>query len=123
MAPIVHSMSTPAVRLIQSLACAGLLAGCISHEETVYRDVERVKVQFENDTAARLFYETLSKASAAHGRTESRTEVDVPIVFEHKRRVVSGPNAAFNEAVAICDSNKDGTITEQEARIFADLRR
>jgi hypothetical protein len=25
----------------------------------------------------------------------------------------------FNQAVADCDSNKDGIITEQEARIFA----
>ena len=41
------------------LAAAGLPTGCIHHHETVYRDVERVKVEFENDTAGRLFYEAL----------------------------------------------------------------
>jgi hypothetical protein len=32
---------------------------------------------------------------------------------------VAGPNVKFNAAVAICDSNKDGKITEVEARIYA----
>jgi hypothetical protein len=36
--------------------------------------------------------------------------------------VVPGPNAEFNEAVAICDANKDGRITEAEARTYASLK-
>ena len=99
-----------------------LLAGCITHEETVYRDTERTRIEFENDTAARVFYEALSKPSNRDGRTESKTEVDLPFVLHDKRKVVSGPNAAFNKAVALCDSNQDGKITEQEARIFAENR-
>ena len=104
------------------LCCAGtglLLAGCITHEETVYKDVERTPVEFENDTAARIFYEKLSQAPHKHSDTESRTEVELPLVFKDQRKVVSGPNAAFNRAVAHCDTNRDGRITEQEARIFA----
>jgi hypothetical protein len=46
--------------------------------------------------------------------------VSVPIVYEHKRHVVTGANAAFNKAVSICDANKDGKITEVEAKIYAD---
>ena len=37
--------------------------------------------------------------------------------------VVRGPNEAFNLAVTRCDTNRDGQITEQEARIFADTVR
>ena len=105
------------------LALGGLLLpGCISHEETVYRDTTRVKVEFENDAAARLFYETLSRAPDHHSRTESKTEVSIPVVFDHKQKVVDGPSRKFNEAVAICDSNKDGRITELEAKIYAEQK-
>ena len=100
-----------------------IVTGCISHEETVYRDAERKAVEFENDSAARIFYEALSKTSANGGRTEVKTEVSLPVVFDHKKKVVSGPNVAFNEAVILCDTNKDGRITEAEARIFAELKK
>ncbi len=100
--------------------CAALtLPGCISHEETTYSDVERVRVSFENDSAARIFYEAL--AAAPHGRsTDSTTEVEIPLVFKVKSHVIPGQNAAFNQGVAKCDTNKDGIITETEARIFAE---
>jgi hypothetical protein len=103
-------------------ASALLLSGCITHHSTVYRDVERTKVEFESDTAARLFYETLSKNYANRNRTESTTSISIPIIFENERKVVPGRNVEFNEAVAICDSNKDGRITEAEARIYANLK-
>jgi len=94
-------------------------SGCISTEKTTYRDAERMKVEFENDSAGRLFYEALSKTSARYNRNESKTEVSLPIVFEHKVRTVDGENLVFNSAVRRCDSNRDGRITEQEARIFS----
>ena len=96
-----------------------LLAGCITHEETVYREVPRTPVAFENDTAARVFYETMNSMPSAKSGTESRTQLEVPLVFKVKSRVVAGRNTAFNEAVARCDTNRDGKITEAEARIFA----
>jgi hypothetical protein len=99
-----------------------LLSGCITHHSTVYQDVERTKVEFESDTAARLFYETLSKNSAGRNHSESTTSIEIPIIFETERKVVSGQNVKFNEAVAICDSNKDGRITEAEARIYANVK-
>lgn len=93
--------------------------GCISSERTTYRDAERMKVEFENDTAGRLFYEALYKSSARNNRSESKTELSLPIIFEHKVRTVDGDNLLFNSAVRRCDSNGDGKITEQEARIFS----
>lgn len=115
-------MSMKAKTIILGIAFAFTLAltSCISTDKTVYREEERVKVEFENDTAGRLFYETLSKLRSSHGRTESKTEVSLPIVFEHKRHVVEGESAGFNQAVRRCDTNADGRITETEARIFAE---
>ena len=101
-----------------SLAVA-MSSGCISTEKTSYRDAERLKVEFENDTAGRLFYETLNKTTNQTSRSESKTEVSIPIVFDHKQRTVDGDNILFNSAVRRCDTNGDGKITELEARIFA----
>lgn len=102
----------------------GLLitTGCITHRSVVYQDVERVRVEFESDAAARLFYETLSRNSPSRKHSESTTTVSLPIIFEHEQKSVAGPNVKFNEAVSICDANKDGKITELEARIFANQR-
>ncbi len=105
--------------LTATAGCGLLLSGCITHDSTVVRDVERTKVEFENDPAARIFYEALSKAPPSQARTESNTKFEIPIVFEHKTHVVTGSNTAFNRAVELCDTNKDGKITEQEARIYA----
>ena len=106
-------------RIIALAALGILLTGCISHKSVVYQDVERVKVEFESDAAARLFYETLSRNAATGKHSESTTTVSIPIVFQNEQKVVPGRNVEFNEAVAICDSNKDGKITEAEARIYA----
>lgn len=107
---------------ILGMAGAAALAftGCISTDQTVSREEERLKVEFENDTAGRLFYETLSKVRSSGNRTESKTEVSLPVVFRHKHRVVEGESTGFNQAVRRCDTNRDGKITEQEARIFTE---
>ena len=95
-----------------------VLTGCIHTEKTTYRDENRVPIEFENDTAARIFYEALGNTRSP--RSESSTEVSLPIIFEHKERVVQGESVAFNNAVRRCDTNRDGRITEAEARIFAE---
>lgn len=101
-------------------AVAVLISGCITHEETVYKDVERAKVEFESDGAGRVFYEAMNKDVAKRRKRETTTRVDIPIVFDHKRKVVVGESVFFNESVSHCDTNRDGRITEMEARIYAE---
>ena len=113
-------MKTTIAKTTLAAACGLLLAGCITHEETIVHDGDRVRVEFENDAAGRIFYEALSKMPDPQQRSESTMEINIPVLLEHKRHVITGPNAKFNEAVAECDTNKDGKITEQEARIFAE---
>jgi len=113
-------MKTPFAFLSLASAAALVFTGCISTHKTVYREQKREKVEFENDAAGRIFYEALSRQRPAHERTETDTEISVPVVFKHKRHVVEGESIAFNQAVRRCDTNGDGRITEQEARIFAE---
>src|SRR5688572_33406370 len=108
---------TPALAGLLALAVAN--TGCISTTKTVYNEPERLKVEFENDTAGKLFYETLSKQPRSN-RSESKTDISIPIVFEHKHQVIEGTNVAFNDAVRRCDTNGDGKITELEAKIYSE---
>lgn len=95
------------------------LAGCIRTRETVYRDDRRTPVTFENEVAGQLFHETLDRSLRGRSRTVNRSSVGLPIVFRHERRVIEGDGRLFNEAVARCDTNHDGRISELEARVFA----
>ncbi len=113
-------MKKTVLTLFLATGSAVLFSGCITHDSTVVRECERTKVEFENDTAARLFYEAANRAPYRDDRRETTTKFEIPIIFEHKRHVITGSNTAFNRAVGVCDSNKDGKITEMEARIFAE---
>ena len=113
----------PALLAVPLLLLGVAAAGCIHTEETVTRDEPRVKVEFENETAGRVFYEALSRYNGSHSRRESSSEVEIPLVFGHKTKTVRGPNTAFNDAVQRADTNKDGRISETEARIYSDTVR
>jgi hypothetical protein len=97
------------------LACA--LSGCISSRSTTYTDVERTKIAFASERAGRLFYETLSKLPHEQ-REESKNQVSL-VLIHLERKTITGANRTFNLAVERCDTDKDGTITEEEAQIFA----
>jgi hypothetical protein len=108
----------PGFRAAAIFAAATItFTGCIHHESTTQRDVERVRVEFENEAAGRMFYEALSKLPVSRS-TESKTSVEIPVVFEHTERVVTGGNERFNRGVRECDTNQDGKVSETEARIF-----
>ena len=104
--------------LTACLLAAVVVTGCIHTHETVVHDDSRIPIEFENDVAGRIFYEALSRMPESGKHTEQKSEVSLPIVFSHERKVVRGPNTGFNQAARRCDTNQDGRITESEARIF-----
>ena len=113
----------PASRLVLLTVLSFLAAGasgCISTSRTVRREEPRMRVEFENDTAGRLFYESLSHLRGHHGASESHSHVSLPIIFDHQTTTIEGESILFNEAVRRCDTNHDGKITELEARIFSE---
>lgn len=106
--------------LLLTSVVALFTTGCIHYQETVVQNDIRTSVTFESDTAARIFYETLSKSVGKEQKQEKKIDISIPIVFAHETKVVYGPNRAFNDAVNRCDTNHDGRITEQEARIYSE---
>ena len=112
-------MNSPLLRSALLSALAVALTACISSKETVYRETERTKVEFENDTAARTFYEAFTKSPESRQRNEKTTTFTIPVIIHAQRTEKDSESTAFNAAVRRCDTNADGKITESEARIFA----
>lgn len=106
--------------LVASLAAAGALglSGCICVSETEVADEPRAKVSFENDRAARVFYEALASTPLPDKTVEKRSSVSL-ILINVDSKTVTGPSRAYNQAVIFCDSDGNGEITEHEAGIFA----
>ncbi len=100
-----------------ALAISAALSGCISTSSTKYNDVERSTVSFETEKAGRTFYETLSQFPEAQTRQTESTSVNL-IVLNLHQKTISGPNRFFNQAIELCDTNKDKVISETEADIF-----
>ena len=106
------------IRQIASIAALVVLPACVHQESNVVKDSERAKVEFENEAAARNFFDGMQKGGFSTKQTTSTTKFELPIIFEYRKNVTSGANSGFNRAVQLCDSNKDGKITELESKIF-----
>ncbi|MEK9810071.1 MAG: hypothetical protein VW362_06455 [Candidatus Nanopelagicales bacterium] len=81
-------------------------------------DPDRIAVNFASERAGRVFYEALSRMPDLGSREENRSSVSL-ILINVGSRIITGPSAKFNAAVAMADSDRNGMITEQEADIFA----
>ncbi len=98
-----------------------VLSGCLSSSKTEYIDEAKVSVSFENEKAERAFYDGMSKNKHMLGlgsRPQEHTRVSLILVNVSNTKITSGPNRDFNQAVQICDTDKNSTITEKEAEMF-----
>lgn len=114
-------MNTTPLRLLSATLTASVFlatTGCISTHQTVTIDAPRISVAFATERAGRVFYETLARTTDSRPREEKRSHVNL-ILVDIEERTIVGPNRRFNEAVAFCDTNHDGEITETEADIFS----
>lgn len=107
-------------RLLLAAAAVGvvaLLPGCVTlfSKTEVIRDGEaRRPVKFECQEAADKFV----AAAKSRNRDVAGAYVGVPFVTLYHRDTKIGETAAWNDAVARCDTDQDGTITLIEAVTF-----
>jgi hypothetical protein len=110
------------VTRLMAAACAAVVLvfvpGCVtlfSKTEVVREGEARRPVTFESQQAAETFHTALKKQHPSLGSAY----LGVPFVTLYSRDRVLSETARFNDAVARCDTNQDGVITEVEATVFA----
>ena len=97
------------------------MPGCLtlfSKTEVVRSEEPRRRVKFENPQAAETFHTAVKQMNGGMGGAH----LGVPFVTLYARHRQLSESAKFNDAVARCDTDQDGTITVAEAAIFAQLK-
>jgi hypothetical protein len=100
-----------------AVAALWLLPGCItlfSKTEVVRGEEPRRPIRFENQQAAEEF----NRAVKWKSKHLDGAHVGVPFVTLYSRDRQLSAGAHFNDCVARCDTDQDGTITLAEAKIF-----
>ena len=108
--------------VMSAVAAGGLLSGggCLtlfSKVDVVRSEESRRPIQFENAAAAETFNKALKTSHGVIGGTY----VGVPFVTLYSRQKSLSESAQFNDAVGRCDTDQNGTITQAEAEIFANV--
>jgi len=102
------------VAIPASIAVLGCItSGCVTH--TTIKDESRQSVHFGSPEAAQTFYDAYLSGTSPKGHGS----VAVYVVLPYQHRTVSTDNVRFNSAVQAADKNRDGMISEEEARAFA----
>ena len=97
------------------------LSGCItlfSKTEVVRQSETKQPVTFDSPEAQGVFESALKERQGV----VNATYMGGPFVTVYSRAKVLSEAAKFNDCVRACDSNRDGVITEFEARTFAQLK-
>ena len=108
-------------RITTVLAACGLIglpSGCItlfSKTDVVRSEEARRAVSFESPAVAETFHEAMKKQTGTVGGAY----VGVPFVTLYSRQKTLSETAIFNDAVARCDGDQNGVITQAEAEIYA----
>ena len=104
-----------------AVASLALLPGCLtlfSKTEVVRGEEPRRPIRFENPQAADAFNTAMKEKTADLGGTH----VGVPFVTLYSKNRHLSDSAHFNDCVARCDTDQDGTITYIEAAVFAKMK-
>lgn len=108
-------------RLAFALLLLPFVSGCItlfSKTEVVRSQEDRRPVTFDTPEANQIFHEAVAERSGYVGGAY----VGGPFVTLYHRAKLLSENAKFNDGVTRADTNRDGVITEFEARTFATRR-
>ncbi len=108
-------------RLFLLLALAILFCpGCLimqNKKEYLRRDESVKRVEFESEEAGRLFHKQRKRNRC---RTQAGNEsLVIPFIIVYNKQTELSSNARYNNEIDKCDSNGNGMITLEEARIYS----
>jgi hypothetical protein len=113
-------MRRPAVPLVVLCGLLPACGGCLfvySREDTVRLNEPKRAVQFQSETAARLF--AAASDQRLRGSHEVRTEsLTIPFLASISRNSKLSEASLYNDEVAACDADGDGVITDAEASAY-----
>jgi hypothetical protein len=90
-----------------------VLSGCVTH--TTVKDELRQTVRFTSPQAAQTFYDAYLSVNSPKGNGSVVLYAPLP----YWRRAITTDNVRFNAAVGATDSNRDSTISDDEAQSYA----
>jgi hypothetical protein len=90
-------------------------SGCVTR--SVVKDEARQQVRFASAEAAQAFYETYL---AVYYPPRAGDSVALAVTMPYRQERHSTDNVFFNAAVRSADSNRDGVISEDEARAYGE---
>ena len=94
--------------------------GCItlySKKEEIGEREERLTINFESEDAAQLFNTTAARRLKKPAPTD-KSYVGIPFVTLYSKTTVLSENARYNDEIRRCDSDRDGIITDAEAKAY-----
>lgn len=99
--------------------CGG---GCVT--TGIARNEPRSSIRFADPAAAQVFYDAyITKNYSRAMGTGSYFEVGVPAQLPYEHKEYPTDNVYFNAAVAAADTDRDGMISQDEARHYSETIR
>jgi len=113
-------------RRVAAITLLVLLTGCVSVKRYTYQDAPKSDMRFESLAAATTFYDALlakkfptqQQSKGPHGDVT----ISLPMPYMQYRQTRTSANVLFNEAATKADANHDGVISEEEARVYAQVK-
>lgn len=101
------------------LALCGAGGACVSTGTA--RNAPRSSVRFASPAAAQTFYEAyIAKNYTRAMGAGSYVALGVPVQLPYEHKEYPTDNIYFNAAVAAADTDRDGTISQDEARGYGE---
>lgn len=116
------NMKAPYVFALAAISLLGCITtSCVGVTYTKYKDEPRQRIRFSSTAAAQTFYDayaSIDRPQVRDGRFHS-IKVYAGLVSPYSQHTKTTENIGFNAAVQRADANRNGTITEKEARAYA----
>lgn len=116
-------MKTPPVAIhatIGLLCCFG--SSCLNVTYTRIKDEPRREVRFTSTKSARTFYDAYAAVGTHKIKDGKKRNISVKamVILPYWQNSKSTENVKFNAAVQTADADQNGTVSEKEARTYAD---
>ncbi|OQA00967.1 MAG: hypothetical protein BWY71_00546 [Planctomycetes bacterium ADurb.Bin412] len=99
--------------------------GCLfvyNGDKVVRKNEPKRQVQFESAEASQLFHNKFNASlCSCQNRDEEHESVVIPFIMATNTSTKLSESACYNDALTLCDNNKDNCISLAEAQTYAGM--